>query len=710
VFFQTAFLAGQNLPMAMSKSASSAGEGVVATSESKSGATIDFVRALKLAGYSEKQSGKLTTTHSSGSPAKNLNPQSADPQSTTGAPQIGSAESATLFHSEWPLTSTTKDTPSLLENSPGIPQQLHPAEKKKDAQDPLLVPPLFAETIVSAIVPAAGTGPELSSALSGIDQKIRVAASTASAATAIESQSLVGTVMPEINHEANATADVGSGAQAPALETNSNTISSGTDAPLPAGVQSETQISQMQESVGSQAASPVQSALPAKGVIDSAVAAESGPSSESQDFFTSPIVPRVLHHANGQGVNAKLTGSSNRTRVSIGQLLGARQPSLPMSLDRNAEAGTLSLPGNPNSASRPSEQRLTQPQGIPASPIQTPDVAVQGDSALPSRMSFSRISAAAPMIDPAHKTMPTSAESSTESSPDLTITTSGQVASGHMEIAKSAAYEQALTDNIAEIAARRAAEHGESGHRAMLGDMGSGRVGETSVTAVSLPQPAVNAVPHLVSEVQRTDLSGITDSGIAQAVPVRSRSSSVEPLTGLMASDHPDSMGALMSVSGLSTGPAMGEQPTILPQRTIDQIVSSTMIESSLVEREGSQQFQIRLDPPELGGLSMEIHRASDGRVSVHVSAVSAETHALLERHSREISQALHDQGLPVSQFDLSHQQQHGSSKETLHYQEQFEQSRLMKEARLMKETQGPRQIDREISATTSSDRFSFRA
>lgn len=184
--------------------------------------------------------------------------------------------------------------------------------------------------------------------------------------------------------------------------------------------------------------------------------------------------------------------------------------------------------------------------------------------------------------------------------------------------------------------------------------------------------------------------------------PVRSRtgtrpieSASATPLTGASDASAPPL---------LDTG---ADSVTPLDHRTIDQIIASTVIEARLVDDASSQRFHMRLDPPELGGISIDIHRSSSGEVSVHIAAVSAQTHHLLEQRSTEIVQALHDQGLSLSQFDLSHHQQQDSSREQLQYREQFENSRLVREARDQLQVTEPTPP---TPATIAPGRFSFRA
>lgn len=114
--------------------------------------------------------------------------------------------------------------------------------------------------------------------------------------------------------------------------------------------------------------------------------------------------------------------------------------------------------------------------------------------------------------------------------------------------------------------------------------------------------------------------------------------------------------GAVADFPSLATRP-----PQTTPQvdrAAVHQVVAETIRQVSLREEPGTQRFQMRLDPPELGELTISIHRSSAGDISVHVAAASTETHALLERHAGDIAQSLNDQGLSLSSFDLSQRQQ----------------------------------------------------
>lgn len=74
---------------------------------------------------------------------------------------------------------------------------------------------------------------------------------------------------------------------------------------------------------------------------------------------------------------------------------------------------------------------------------------------------------------------------------------------------------------------------------------------------------------------------------------------------------------------------------------------------------QGQRQFEIRMDPPELGRVDVKLHvNSSDNRVHAVLSAERPETLADLQRSARELERALADAGLDLSdnglQFELS--------------------------------------------------------
>jgi flagellar hook-length control protein FliK len=88
-------------------------------------------------------------------------------------------------------------------------------------------------------------------------------------------------------------------------------------------------------------------------------------------------------------------------------------------------------------------------------------------------------------------------------------------------------------------------------------------------------------------------------------------------------------------------------------------------IEISAKSQSGAKQFDIRLDPPELGRVEVRLSIDAAGKASAHLSADQPQTLDLLQKDSTSLMRALRDAGLNVSQDGLNfslRQQNHQDS------------------------------------------------
>jgi flagellar hook-length control protein FliK len=80
----------------------------------------------------------------------------------------------------------------------------------------------------------------------------------------------------------------------------------------------------------------------------------------------------------------------------------------------------------------------------------------------------------------------------------------------------------------------------------------------------------------------------------------------------------------------------------------------------------GARQFDIRLDPPELGRVDVRLSIDATGKTSAHLSADQPRTLDLLQKDASVLTRALRDAGLNVSQdglnFSLRQQAHDGSA------------------------------------------------
>jgi flagellar hook-length control protein FliK len=80
----------------------------------------------------------------------------------------------------------------------------------------------------------------------------------------------------------------------------------------------------------------------------------------------------------------------------------------------------------------------------------------------------------------------------------------------------------------------------------------------------------------------------------------------------------------------------------------------------------GSNQFDIRLDPPELGAIDVRLEVDRDGQVTTHMTAERADTLQLLQNQQPQLEQALNQAGLKTGdnglQFSLRDQSMSGQN------------------------------------------------
>lgn len=104
-----------------------------------------------------------------------------------------------------------------------------------------------------------------------------------------------------------------------------------------------------------------------------------------------------------------------------------------------------------------------------------------------------------------------------------------------------------------------------------------------------------------------------------------------------------------------ATRPGAAAQAQRLPAHTAPHLAAQVVRNFN----QGQRQFEIRMDPPELGKIDVKLHvNSSDNRVHAVLSAERPETLADLQRSSRELERALAEAGLDLGdsglEFELS--------------------------------------------------------
>jgi len=77
-------------------------------------------------------------------------------------------------------------------------------------------------------------------------------------------------------------------------------------------------------------------------------------------------------------------------------------------------------------------------------------------------------------------------------------------------------------------------------------------------------------------------------------------------------------------------------------------------VEIAAKSQSGAKQFDIRLDPPELGRVEVRLSIDATGKASAHLSADQPQTLSLLQKDASVLTRALRDAGLDVSQNGLN--------------------------------------------------------
>lgn len=85
------------------------------------------------------------------------------------------------------------------------------------------------------------------------------------------------------------------------------------------------------------------------------------------------------------------------------------------------------------------------------------------------------------------------------------------------------------------------------------------------------------------------------------------------------------------------------------------QAADSIIVRAELIEREGSTEFRMRLDPPELGQMEVRVHSAN-GKLHADLTVADESVRHLVESQLSELKQRLETAGFQVDGFTLSSQ------------------------------------------------------
>jgi len=94
--------------------------------------------------------------------------------------------------------------------------------------------------------------------------------------------------------------------------------------------------------------------------------------------------------------------------------------------------------------------------------------------------------------------------------------------------------------------------------------------------------------------------------------------------------------------------------------------VSGVALQIAVNLKNGKSNFEIRLDPPELGRIDVRVQIDQNGQVTSHLTVEKPETLSMLQQDAPQLQQALNDAGLKSGsgglQFSLRDQSSYGQN------------------------------------------------
>jgi flagellar hook-length control protein FliK len=294
--------------------------------------------------------------------------------------------------------------------------------------------------------------------------------------------------------------------------------------------------------------------------------------------------------------------------------------------------------GKPKTASANDNNAATA--GQPQIPPQQPDASAMAQSLLAAQSAPQAQSPAAAANDDADDTGTTgvgpagtagsgksgrgAAATDQSSSPNASGPSANDPAAGNPTTGAVAAAQAAIKDVTGQA----------SGNSGQGNEKSSGNVAAASGSDKNAVQAAIAnsaSQPGQAAPIQPAVQNSMMAPGIAAA-------SASSP--GLA----PHAAAAGLSTSVQINAPAAGAVPDL----------GSLAIAVAARSQSGARQFDIRLDPPELGRVDVRLSIDASGKTQAHMTADQPETLNLLQKDSGTLTQALRDAGLDVSQNGLN--------------------------------------------------------
>ncbi len=183
---------------------------------------------------------------------------------------------------------------------------------------------------------------------------------------------------------------------------------------------------------------------------------------------------------------------------------------------------------------------------------------------------------------------------------------------------------------------------------------GDGAVNQPAASATT-DTPAAAAAVHGDKVVFAK--SGTSQTSDASGSPQQTPAPTPPPAPLPPATQSP----SVLAANGVVPPPPAGSPPAltanihVAPQDpAAAPNLNSLAVEIAAKSQSGAKQFDIRLDPPELGRVDVRLSIDSTGKVEAHMTADQPQTLDMLQKDSATLTQALRDAGLNVTQDGLN--------------------------------------------------------
>lgn len=246
-------------------------------------------------------------------------------------------------------------------------------------------------------------------------------------------------------------------------------------------------------------------------------------------------------------------------------------------------------------------------------------------------------------------TQPIAAQATQTETPTPPSVSAGTVAASSAEAAQTAATaegraQETETDPDAGLAVKSKEGLGHETAARMAEKNGVKEAGAAQTPPAAQATVAQAAAQATASTTKPTTAGNAGVSAIA----------SVETGEGPLAPRSGDLQGTGAGASGQSNTPIIriGTLPGQAHPTQVPAMAIALQIARNL--QNGTNRFDIRLDPPEMGRIDVRMEVRNDGTVSAHLTVEKAQTLDLLQRDARALQQALNDAGLQADSDSLN--------------------------------------------------------